>query len=85
MNINIEDINQNNQKQDVINSSDSDIGGLVGGQGANVGLEDGDDEVEAARMLESEEVEEDEDSQDCTREDNILRQLEELENFRHWQ
>ena len=80
MNINIEDINQNNQKQDVINSSDSDIGGLVGGQGANVGLEDGDDEVEAARMLESEEVEEDEDSQDCTREDNILRQLEELEN-----
>lgn len=31
-------------------------------------------------MLDSEEVEENEDSQDYTREDNILRQLEELEN-----
>lgn len=88
MNINIEDINQNKQKQDVINSSDSDIGGLGGGHGP--GAVGGDEDEDMAghygqgdprRMLESEEVEENEDSQDCTREDNILRACRELEEL----
>lgn len=88
MNINMEDINQNKQKQEVINSSDSDIGGLGGGHGP--GAVGGDEDEEGAghygpedprRMLESEEVEENEDSQDCAREDNILRACRELEEL----
>lgn len=72
----------------MINSSDSDIGGLGGGHGP--GAVGGDEDEGGAghygqedprRMLESEEGEENEDSQDCAREDNILRACRELEEL----